>query len=90
MRFLFDNHPDLHAVIAEAPHHGSAVSGSGEFLLRLDPDVVLQSTGRSRLDDPRLDEARTGRDWLVTARDGAIWAQIRSDGSVETGGVNRR
>lgn len=90
MRFLFDNHPDLHAVIAEAPHHGSAVSGSGDFLLRLDPDVVLQSTGRSRLDDPRLDEARAGRDWLVTARDSAIWAQIRSDGSVETGGVNRR
>jgi len=63
---------------------------SGITKLLIDPDVVLQSTGRSRLDDPRLDEARRGRAWLVTARDGAIWAQVKPDGSVETGGVNRR
>ena len=82
---LFAQHPDLRADIAEAPHHGSAVTGAAEFLLRINPQVVLQSTGPSRLNDPRLDEARQGRTWLTTASDGAVWASILQDGTIDSG-----
>jgi len=85
---LFAENPDLRADIAEAPHHGSAVTGSGDFLLRIDPRCVLQSTGPSRLDDPRLDNVRAGRTWLSTARDGAVWASIGRDGSIRFGSFN--
>lgn len=86
---LFAEIPGLRADIAEAPHHGSAVTGSGGFLLRVDPRLVLQSTGPSRLDDPRLDDARAGRAWLVTARDGALWATVGRDGEVRGGSFTR-
>lgn len=86
---LFAEQPGLRADIAEAPHHGSAVSGSGGFLLKVDPRIVLQSTGPSRLDDPRLNDARDGRLWLVTARDGSLWATIGRDGEVRGGSFTR-
>ena len=57
------------------------------FVEAVDPVVVLQSSGRSRLGDERWDGAREGRVWLMTAEVGAAWAEIVRDGTVRTGSV---
>ncbi|MBL8763497.1 MAG: ComEC/Rec2 family competence protein [Phycisphaerae bacterium] len=77
--------PGLPVAVMEAPHHGSYKPAARDFVSSLDPRVVLQSTGASRLDDPRWDEIRHGRTWLSTARDGALWCEIGMDGSIRTG-----
>ncbi len=70
--------------VMEAPHHGSARPEAIRFVAEIDPSIVVQSTGERRLDDNRWDEVRAGREWLVTARDGAVSVIVRSDGSIET------
>jgi hypothetical protein len=47
------------------------------------PRIILQSTDASRLDDPRWASVSAQR-WLVTARDGWIWASARRDGTITT------
>lgn len=69
----------------ELPHHGSATAGAVEFVRWLQPEVVLQSTGPSRVGDLRWLEVRGGRDWLVTAVDGACFVEFHSDGRVRSG-----
>ena len=66
----------------EAPHHGSARDFAADFVKSLDPGVVMQSTGFTRLDDPRWADVREGRAWFVTARDGAISVRFGKDGRV--------
>lgn len=85
MALLMTSGVDLSADVIELPHHGSARPEAYEFVRRVDPSVVLQSTGPSRLDDPRWDATRQGRRWLVTARDGAIRADLMRDGTVRSG-----
>ena len=75
-------HPDLRADIVEAPHHGSARMFSFRFVQRLDPAIVIQSSGPSRLGDGRWDAVKVGRVWLMTAEVGAASAEIRTDGLV--------
>lgn len=75
--------PDVDAM--ELPHHGSATAGAVEFVRWLQPEVVLQSTGPSRVGDLRWLEVRGGRDWLVTAVDGACFVEFHSDGRVRSG-----
>lgn len=67
--------------IAEAPHHGAANGGGIALLAAARARVVLQSTGQSRLDDPRLESVRQG-EWLVTARDGWAWAEVLRSGEI--------
>lgn len=43
----------LRAEILELPHHGSFNEPAAEFLRRVNPSVVLQSTGPRRATDPR-------------------------------------
>jgi len=81
---ILDAHPDLRAMISEVPHHGSARPAAMGFIEALDPTIALQSTGLSRLDDERWDDVRIGRDWYVTARDGAISVIVKKDGTVRT------
>ncbi len=73
----------------EAPHHGSARPAAFDFVTRLDPDVVVQSTGPSRLGDERWDDVKRGRTWLTTAADGAAWVEIGRDGAVRAGAMRR-
>lgn len=73
----------------EAPHHGSARDFAADFITALDPPVVIQSTGHSRLDDPRWDAVRAGRTWLVTARDGAATVEIRRTSELKTSTFRR-
>jgi competence protein ComEC len=74
--------------VLELPHHGSARPAAIGYSLRLNPSVVLQSTGRRRLDDPRWEALRDGRVWLVTARNGWCWVEVRLDGRIAWGSMN--
>ena len=71
--------------IVELPHHGSYNDLAAEFIAALDPAVVLQSTGHARWQADRWAAALVGTKRLVTARDGACWVQIASDGSMTIG-----
>jgi competence protein ComEC len=78
------------ADILELPHHGSYHELAGPFARAVGPRVILQSSGPSRLDDPRWSGVRAelgarGGSWMVTARHGAVWAEIRRDGGVRAG-----
>lgn len=86
MRGMLAKYPELQADIIEAPHHGSAANPDAfGFVRQIDPRIVIQSTGPSRIDDPRWNETRAGRTWLVTARDGAISVEVTRDGTIRTG-----
>ncbi len=83
MSTLLALHPGLHADILEAPHHGSPNPAMLAFIGKLNPTVVFQSTGRSRLNDPRLDSIRSHTTWLATADRGSAWAVINLDGTID-------
>ncbi|MFG0292401.1 MAG: ComEC/Rec2 family competence protein [Phycisphaerales bacterium JB050] len=82
MTLLESREPDLRADIVEVPHHGSARSFAYPFVEALDPKILLQSTGPSRVMDERWDDIREGRQWWTTATDGAITVIIGRDGSI--------
>jgi competence protein ComEC len=86
---LLRSHPTLGARVMELPHHGSADSRAIEWVGRVSPWVVLQSTGPTRVDDPRWAIVRSGREWHCTAVEGAVWAEVGVDGSVRAGGMER-
>lgn len=79
---LMESGRGLGAQVIELPHHGSAIEPAFEFVRTIDPKVVLQSTGRRRLDDPRWDSVRAGRTWLVTQRHGTSSVLLMPDGSI--------
>ncbi len=87
---LLAAHPDLRADILELPHHGSARLSGHPFVPTVDPRIVLQSSGRSRLGDERWDAARAGRAWLLTAEVGAAWAEILETGELRHGSMIAR
>lgn len=80
-------HPGLSPRVMELPHHGSADPASIEWVGVSAPQVVLQSTGKRRANDPRWALVRSGRVWFCTAIDGAAWAEVDVDGSVRAGAV---
>jgi len=82
---LLAAHPGLRADALELPHHGSARLAGEGFVGTLGPEVVLQSSGRSRLGDERWDREKQGRAWLMTAERGAAWVEILTDGSLRWG-----
>lgn len=90
MRGLLEREPGLRADIVEAPHHGSFRPGAVAFLREIAPRVVVQSTGPSRLNDDRWDDAKRGREWWITARDGAITTSVLDDGSIVSGATRPR
>ncbi len=87
MAMLMTSGIDLAADVIELPHHGSAREAAYAFVERVNPGVVLQSTGAQRVGDPRWDRVRAGRLWLETPRFGAVRADLRTDGTVEAGPV---
>ena len=82
MALLMESGQDLRADVIELPHHGSAHEAAYDFVQHVNPSVVLQSTGRKRVDDPRWDTTRAGRTWLVTQRHGMCTARLLPDGKV--------
>jgi len=77
----------IHADVLELPHHGSARDAAIAFTAATNPRVVIQSTGRRRLNDPRWDPIRAGRAWLCTADRGSVWVELRDDGSIRHGAM---
>lgn len=79
---LIVREPGLNADVMEAPHHGSAREASIEWVARVAPSVVVQSTGPSRAADERWAAVRERRRWLSTAEAGAVRVDFRDDGSI--------
>ncbi|MEC9158121.1 MAG: ComEC/Rec2 family competence protein [Planctomycetota bacterium] len=83
MRALLDGGMPPRARVLEAPHHGSVRPSTRDFIRAIDPEVIVQSTGRRRLDrDAFAMECGIVRR-MVTARHGAIHTSIARDGFVE-------
>ncbi len=76
---------DLSADITDLPHHGSVVESSPAWVRAVDPDLVLQSSGRTRLYQDPWPEILEGLDVerLVTARDGMVQVRIDVNGGIE-------
>lgn len=89
MAALMAPRADLAADVLELPHHGSVHPMALDFVERVDPRIVLQSTGPSRAMDIRWNVQRRGRAWWTTATDGAAWVEVRRDGRVVTGSDGR-
>ncbi|MHC5009037.1 MAG: ComEC/Rec2 family competence protein, partial [Planctomycetota bacterium] len=87
METLMDTNLGLSATVMEMPHHGSHHRQAEVFLERMSPQVVLQSTGRTRWKrtTDRWEGALAGTEHLVTARDGACWVRIENDGDIRCG-----
>ena len=85
MAHLLERPAEVAADAIELPHHGSFQDTSLIFVRAVDPSVVLQSTGPSRLGDERWHPARHGRRWHSTAAAGAAWVEVRPDGRVLSG-----
>lgn len=78
MRGLFAIEPDLRADVADLPHHGGFVKTSGQWLEKVAPRLVIQSSSRERAESdlsaqwvPLLGQAQvehriTGEEGLVS------------------------
>jgi competence protein ComEC len=77
----------LAADIVELPHHGGHHELAEAFLDRVQPEVVMQSTGPTqwRRTQERWVKPLTGVERLVTARDGACWVEIGRAGTITFG-----
>ena len=74
------------ALVADAPHHGSADAGAVSVLTALGPSVVVQSTGPRRVGNEAWARLRGRTRWLTTAVDGAVTVRLMRDGTVEASG----
>ncbi|MDG2021653.1 MAG: ComEC/Rec2 family competence protein [Phycisphaerales bacterium] len=84
---ILQREPELRAAVMELPHHGSWRPIVERLIERIDPRIVLQSTGRRRFESDRFGPACDGRIRLVTARDGAATIELdgRGSASIRTG-----
>jgi len=86
MLAMIDRGLDLRADVTDLPHHGSFPPPAVQWLQRVDPEIVLQSTGDRRLRWDKWAGRLEGIDRYITARDGAVTVEIAEDGrlTVET------
>ncbi len=75
----------LRADVLELPHHGAYIEPAVELVRVVDPSVVVQSTGARRAADRRWVNVMNGKAWYATPRSGAVWVEIRSDGTLVSG-----
>jgi beta-lactamase superfamily II metal-dependent hydrolase len=73
---------DSRCDVLELPHHGSHHDAAVEFVKRVQPSVVLQSTGWVRWQRDRWADDLAGAQRLVTVRDGACSVRIARDGTI--------
>lgn len=81
---------DLHADVMELPHHGAFLEAKAELLRIVNPRVVVQSTGAVRARDQRWNSSREGREWYITARDGAAYVEIEWLWGAKSGSLLKR
>lgn len=89
LRWVAQQHPDLHADVLEVPHHGSALPESIMWVHGLEPGVAVQSTGPSRAGDPRWASLRRSTAWYTTCVDGAAWVEVGHDGTIRSGSLRQ-
>lgn len=85
MAMLMTSLPELRADCVELPHHGSYNDVAQDFVARLDPAIILQSTGAQRIERDRWSEPLADRARLITARGGACWVEIDHEGTMQWG-----
>jgi competence protein ComEC len=86
---LIRRHPDLRVDVSELPHHGSYNDNAVAFIERVNPSIIMQSTGWMRWRNDRWAEQLADRERLVTARDGACWIEIDDTGVMTFGRFRR-
>jgi competence protein ComEC len=74
-----------HVRVLELPHHGSYNASARELVETINPEVVVQSTGPTRVGDARWASTRVGRGWLVTESAGAVWVELSPAGNATWG-----
>lgn len=77
---------ELRADILELPHHGSWSANAIRLVRTVSPRVILQSTGRSRMENDRwmrVVDSLEGTRRYVTSRDGAVTVVVTRQGAVE-------
>ena len=89
VRALRGAYPELRADIVEAPHHGSNNEEAAAFVASLRPEVVVQSTGPTRIDLPAWRAVRSASEWWCTALDGSVRVVIKTDGTIEGSSTSR-
>ncbi|MFG0328882.1 MAG: ComEC/Rec2 family competence protein [Phycisphaerales bacterium] len=72
----------IRADILELPHHGSWSEDAVEFVDLVNPEIILQSTGHSRLRLDRWAARLSSRQRFVSAWAGTTTVHIRSDGQL--------
>lgn len=80
----------LGADVLEAPHHGAFSREAAALVEAVGPRIIVQSTGRTRAGLGRVGDARWAEpggaaQWLTTAIDGAVWVELRRDGTIRSG-----
>lgn len=82
MQGLFAHRTHLRADVTDLPHHGSFVEDSPRWFARVDPLLVLQSTGPARLANDQWTRLLMGTDVqrYITARQGMVRLRVASDG----------
>ena len=87
MKGLMKNIEDLkNPIVLEAPHHGSVRPSSESFINTIDPDIIVQSTGATRMRRDHLSrivDAESGITRFDTASHGAITMEFNDSGHVE-------
>jgi ComEC/Rec2-related protein len=78
---ILQREPYLRAAVIELPHHGSWRPIVEQLIDRIDPRIVLQSTGRRRFASDRFGRACEGRIRFVTCRDGATTVVLDGTGA---------
>lgn len=71
----------------EAPHHGSFNDAAYELLSRVQPSIIVQSTGPRRLSDERWDRLKNVTDWRATSARGWVYIEARRDGTMRVGSM---
>ncbi|MBL8746853.1 MAG: ComEC/Rec2 family competence protein [Phycisphaerae bacterium] len=81
---LRERHPDLRPTILELPHHGSYNDAAEDLVISAAAPFIIQSTGPSRLNNARWNNARARATWLTTAADAAVSITIDHQGRITT------
>ena len=84
-RELFRLYPDLRADIVFVPHHGSVTTLDDNFLLKLDPDILIYSCDKVQYDRrSHIVKQEDNIKSFYTSMHGAITVCINRKGSINT------
>ena len=89
MKTLIDRKLKIRAIVLEAPHHGSVRPSTGDFLSSIKYELIIQSTGRSRLISDHLSDLVVRSKRLITAVHGAIQVRLGAEKHYEVSCFSR-